>query len=145
MAVIYEEQEDGLVKAYSDQHKKIFGGFPEAEYDVVYDPKDAHRTYIETDHWIDSIPKPTCRIFSRLYIEMAVAKLGLIDQFDALLKNIEIAPGYTAYRAFERANDISEDFPGFSEYVEQLRQALGLTMEQVQAVLNESEMKNEVI
>ena len=145
MAVIYEEQEGGLVKAYSDQHKKIFGGFPEAEYDVVYDPKDAHRTYVETDHWIDSIPKPTCRTFSRLYIEMAVAKLGLIDQFDALLNNIELAPGYTAHRAFERANDISEDFPGFWEYVEQLRQALGLTMEQVNAILNESEMKNEVI
>ena len=76
---------------------------------------------------------------------MAVAKLGLIDQFDALLNNIELAPGYTAHRAFERANDISEDFPGFWEYVEQLRQALGLTMEQVNAILNESEMKNEVI
>ena len=145
MAVIYEDQPDGSVKAYSDQHKKIFGGFPEAEYDVVYDPKDAHRTYIETDHWIDSIPKPTCKIFSRLYLEMAIARLGLIDQFDALLKGIELAPGYTAYRAFERANDISEDFPGFAGYVEQIRQALGLTMEQVQAVLDEAEMKNEVI
>lgn len=76
---------------------------------------------------------------------MAIARLGLIDQFDNLLKNIEIAPGYTAYRAFERANDISEDFPGFVEYVEQIRQSLGLTMEQVQAVLNEAEMKYEVI
>lgn len=57
MAVIYEEQEDGMVKAYSDQHKKIFGGFPEAEYDVAYDPKDAQRTYVETEHWIDTIPE----------------------------------------------------------------------------------------
>ena len=48
---------------------------------------------------------------------MAVAKLGLIEQFDNLLKNIEIEPGYTAYRAFERANEISEDFPSFNRYL----------------------------
>ncbi len=140
MAVVYEEQEDGIVKAYSDQHKKIFGGFPEAEYDVVYDPKDAHRTYIETDHWIDSILKPTCRIFSKLYIEMAVAKLGLIEQFDNLLKNIEIEPGYTAYRAFERANEISEDFPSFNRYLQTIKTKFGLTDQQVEDVLTSAEI-----
>lgn len=82
MAVIYEEQPDGRVKAYSDQHKKIFGGFPEAEYDVVYDPKDAHRTYVETDHWIDSMPEQTGRIFSKMYLELALFKVGLLEAVD---------------------------------------------------------------
>lgn len=145
MAVVYENQEDGMVKAYSDQHKKIFGGSPESTYDVVYDPIEAHRIYAETDEYIDSVPKATCRVFSRLYIEMAIAKLGLIDQFDALLKRIELAPGYTAYRAFERANDISEDFPGFRDYLSQIQHELNITNEQVEAILSESEMKFEAI
>ena len=80
MAVIYEEQEDGMVKAYSDQHKKIFGGFPEAEYDVVYDPKDAHRTYVETDKYISSQESTsTARRFSKLSLESALFQMGLLD------------------------------------------------------------------
>ena len=82
MAVIYEDQPDGTVKAYSDQHKKIFGGFPGAEYDVVYDPKDAHRTYVETDNWIDSMPEQTTRVFSKMYLELALFKAGLLEAVD---------------------------------------------------------------
>ena len=82
MAVIYEDQPNGTVKAYSDQHKKIFGGFPAAEYDVVYDPKDAHRTYVETDHWIDSIPEQNTRVFSKMYLELALFKAGLLEAVD---------------------------------------------------------------
>ena len=47
--VVYEEQEDGTVKAYSDKGMMIYGGFPEALYSEAYDPKEMHRTYIETD------------------------------------------------------------------------------------------------
>lgn len=144
MAVVYEEQEDGLVKAYSDQHKMIFGGFPEAEYAIAYDPKEAHRTYVETDQYIPTQPGTQHgRIFSRLYLEIAIAKLGLIDRFDAFLKTIEIAPGYSAYRAFERANEISEDFPRFNEYLQSIKTEFGLTDQQVESILESAEVVSE--
>ena len=47
--VVYEELEDGIVKAYSDQGMMIRGGFPEGLYAEAYDPIDEHRTYVETD------------------------------------------------------------------------------------------------
>ena len=87
----------------------------------------------------DSPPSP--RVFSRLYLEIAIARLGIIDQFDALLKSIEIEPGYTAYRAFERANEISESFPNFNQYVASIKTALGLTDEDVEEVLSSSVMQ----
>lgn len=47
--VVYEEQQDGTVKAYSDQGMMIQGGFPEGLYAEAYDPKELNRTYVETD------------------------------------------------------------------------------------------------
>ena len=61
--------------------------------------------------------------------------MGLIEQFDELLKGIELEPGYTAYRAFERANTIREDFPHFGEYLEYIRNQLGLTVQEAEAIL----------
>lgn len=46
--VVYETQ-GNTVKAYSDLRMKIHGGFPEADYDVAYDPVSAGRTYVETN------------------------------------------------------------------------------------------------
>lgn len=34
---------------WSDSGVKVHGGFPEADYDEVYDPADAGRTYTETE------------------------------------------------------------------------------------------------
>ena len=113
--VVYENiSSDNLVKAYSSEGKMLSGGFPAGLYAVAYDPIGSGRTYIETNEYIPTESSDSHRTFSRLYLELEIAKLGLIEQFDTLLKSIEIAPGYTAYRAFERANEISEDFPNFS-------------------------------
>ena len=135
--VIYEDIGNNLTKAYSSEGKMIRGGFPEGMYAEAYDPTNAHREYVETDEYIPTQPSiQKGRIFSRLYLEMAIAKLGLIGQFDNLLKNIEIEPGYTAYRAFERANEISEDFPHFNEYLQAIKTSLNLTDQQVESVLS---------
>ena len=40
-------------KTYSDSGVKVHGGFPESDYDEVYDPIDSGRTYTETDIPID--------------------------------------------------------------------------------------------
>ena len=47
--VIYEEQEGGIIKAYSDAGMMIQGGFPLGMYEEAYDPKELNRTYTETD------------------------------------------------------------------------------------------------
>lgn len=139
MAVIYEDQPDGTVKAYSDQHKKIFGGFPEAEYDVVYDPKDAHRTYIETDHWIDSMPEYTGRVFSKMYLELALFKLGLLSAVDAFIDSQSITneQGQTMplRRLYDTALTFSEDNEYFSQFKAAMQAAVGLSDEQVEAIL----------
>ena len=40
---------NNLVHTWSDRGVKIHGGFPEGDYDDVYDPIDSGRTYVETD------------------------------------------------------------------------------------------------
>ena len=145
MAVIYEEQEDGIVKAYSDQHKKIFGGFPEAEYDVVYDPKDAHRTYVETEHWIDTMPEQTGRAFSKMYLELALFKAGILAQVDNFIDSQSITneQGQTMplRRMYDTALTFSEDNEYFSQFKTALQTQLGLTNEQVEAILAASVAK----
>ena len=42
-----------FIKTWSDAGVKIHGGFPESDYDEVYDPADSGRTYTETDIPID--------------------------------------------------------------------------------------------
>ena len=44
---------NNLVHTWSDRGVKIHGGFPEGDYDDVYDPIDSGRTYVETDIPID--------------------------------------------------------------------------------------------
>ena len=140
MAVIYEEQPNGTVKAYSDQHKKIFGGFPEAEYDVVYDPKDAHRTYVETDHWIDSMPEQTTRVFSKMYLELALFKAGLLEAVDNFIDSQTITneQGQTLplRRLYDTALTFSEDNEYFDKFKSELQAILGLTDEQVEEILS---------
>lgn len=52
MAVIYEDLQNGLVKAHSDAGFYIHGGSPEADYVEAIDPKSANRKYTETDRKI---------------------------------------------------------------------------------------------
>lgn len=49
MAVLYEDLQDNLVKAYSDAGFYIRGGFPESDYVEAIDPKTENRKYTETD------------------------------------------------------------------------------------------------
>lgn len=55
MAVLYEDLQDNLVKAYSDSGFFIHGGSPESDYEEAIDPKSANRKYVETDK---KIPQP---------------------------------------------------------------------------------------
>ena len=145
MAVIYEDQPDGTVKAYSDQHKKIFGGFPEAEYDVVYDPKDAHRTYVETDNWIDSIPEQNTRVFSKMYLELALFKAGLLEAVDNFIHQQTITneqrQTLPLRRLYDTALILSEDNEYFNQFKTAIQEQLDLTDEYVETILTASVVK----
>lgn len=47
--IVQEDYGENLIRTYSDKHVYIHGGSPEADYAEAIDPKDAHRTYTETD------------------------------------------------------------------------------------------------
>lgn len=143
MAVVYEEVEEGLIKAYSDQRRKIHGGSPEGNYDVVYDPKDAHRTYVETDEYIDTQVEPVGRVFSKLYLELALLNAGLLDAVDQFIdsQTISVEKDGQVYsmplrRAYDTALTFSEDNQYFSTFKERLQDVLGITDQQVEQILS---------
>lgn len=81
------------------------------------------------------------RTFSKLRLEMALANLGLIAALDAWLASIELEPGYTAARAWNTANDISEDFPNYSQYLAAAKAQFGITDAQAEAILEQCVVK----
>lgn len=54
--VIYEQINETLVRAYSDNGVYIHGGYPEADYAEAIDPISMNRTYVETDIPIEEEP-----------------------------------------------------------------------------------------
>ena len=44
-----------FIHTFSDNNMKIHGGFPEGDYDDVYDPIDTGRVYTETSHIIETV------------------------------------------------------------------------------------------
>jgi len=42
------------VRSYSDKGVKIYGGFPEGDYDEAQEPADFGRTYTETEIPVDA-------------------------------------------------------------------------------------------
>lgn len=53
--IIKTDLGNGYVEIKSDKNVYIHGGFPEADYAVVIEPKTVDREYVETDR---PIPKP---------------------------------------------------------------------------------------
>jgi len=75
------------------------------------------------------------RTFRKIIIELALAEAGLLPTLDAYLASIELKPGYTATRAWNTANDISEEFPNYDTFFAAAKSALGLTDAQAEAIL----------
>lgn len=140
--VVYETQ-GNTVKAYSDLGLKIHGGFPEADYDVAYDPVSSGRTYVETDQPIDTQTQPSWRTFSILGIESELFKLNLLDKLDAFLDETMVANGLGGQvplrRFYDRANDIRDDHPLFAQYFQDAKTVLGIDDQTAEAILNASE------
>lgn len=68
------------------------------------------------------------RMFSIMYIEFSLAEIGVdMSSFWGWLETIQIKPGITAKRAWDRANVLSDGFEGFNTYLSLAKQRLGLS------------------
>lgn len=72
------------------------------------------------------------RVFSKLYLILALQNRGLYDKFKDLLDAAGLTDLWLA------ANEISEEFPGFAEYLLQARTALYLTSDEAEDILAEA-------
>lgn len=84
-------------------------------------------------------PPPPPRKFSKLKLYAALTQAGLWDALDAWLKTLTIG-GVNASTAFALAQDLSEDYPGWDDYIAAAKTALGVTDEQVAAILEAAEV-----
>lgn len=81
----------------------------------------------------DYAPVPKVpRVFSKLYLIIALQKRGLYEKFKDLLDGCGLTDLWLA------ANEISEEFPGFAEYLLQARTALYLTSDEAEDILAEA-------
>ena len=74
--------------------------------------------------------------YSKIRIEIELAKIGKYSALETWLASVEIAPGYTALKAWSSAVVIQDDFEGFYTYLEAVKKALGITDKQAEDILN---------
>ena len=81
---------------------------------------------------IPTQPPPPPRIFSKLYLILALQKRGLYDQFKEMIFAAGLGDLWLA------ANELNDGFDGFGAYVAQAKAVLGLTDAQVEEILGEA-------
>lgn len=74
----------------------------------------------------------TPRVFSKLYLIIALQKRGLYERFKDTLETFSLTDLWIA------ANEISEAFTGFDDYIKVVKADLGLTDAQVEEILAEA-------
>ena len=75
---------------------------------------------------------PPPRVFSKLYLILALKKRGLYEQFKAMLASAGLEDLWIA------ANELNDGFEGFDSFVAKAKTALGLTDEAVEEILGEA-------
>ena len=75
---------------------------------------------------------PPPRVFSKLYLILALKKRGLYEHFKAMLASAGLEDLWIA------ANELNEGYEGFDAFVAQAKTALGLTDAEVEDILGEA-------
>lgn len=75
---------------------------------------------------------PPPRVFSKLYLILALKKRGLYEQFKAMLASAGLEDLWIA------ANELNEGYEGFDAFVEQAKTELGLADAEVEEILGEA-------
>lgn len=136
MAVIYENLEDGLMRAYSDSGVKIHGGFPEADYDITYFPKATNRTYVETDIPVDKPIKEYLNDgpiqYSKVKILLAARDAGFVDSLIGLIESNK------TLEYIWNASNVIEDNELLADYLPLIGIALGKTESEIRTFLDDN-------
>ena len=77
----------------------------------------------------------THRTISKYKLKLAIAQAGLLQQFTAMLAQVEVAPGYMGDEAFKDASTLDEDHPKFKDAVQLVKTQFGMTDEEVGRIL----------
>lgn len=75
---------------------------------------------------------PPPRVFSKLYLILALKKRGLYEQFKSMLASAGLDDLWIA------ANELNEGYEGFDSFVAKAKTALGLTDAEVEDILGEA-------
>ena len=75
---------------------------------------------------------PPPRVFSKLYLILALKKRGLYEPFKAMLASAGLEDLWIA------ANELNDGYDGFDSFVAQAKTALGLTDAEVEEILGEA-------
>lgn len=112
--------------------KNCIQSAPDVDGKVVASVRyEAHDGCVTAVYEYAPAPK-TPRVYSKLYLVMALKKRGLFEQFMVVVRAAQLEAEWSA------AQDIAEDFPGFADFLEQIGSALGLTDAQVEEILSEA-------
>lgn len=79
----------------------------------------------------DAVTHPP-RVFSKLYLILALKKRGLYEQFKSMLASAGLEDLWIA------ANELNEGYEGFDSFVAKAKTALGLTDAEVEDILGEA-------
>ena len=75
--------------------------------------------------------------YSKISLETALAKMGKYETLMEFLKSIEVVPGYTAYTAWNSAQVLANDYPGWDTIYPIILDRLNLTKEEGDAILEQ--------
>ena len=92
--------------------------------------------YAQTEE--ESMSKEGPKIYSKLKIKLALAKLGKLQILESWLASFKIETGYSALAAWNDAQVISDDFDGFNAMYQQVLQLLGMTQQQGDLLLDQA-------
>ena len=97
---------------------------------------DVEKNAVVADYTFEDAPKPV-RTFSKLKLYAALSQMGLWERFEEWLKTQTIN-GVNAYTAFSLAQDLNDSNVLFLGVVESAKEALGVSDETVEMILNAS-------
>ena len=133
MAIIRETLDNGLIRTYSNKGVKIHGGYPEADYDIVYDPEDKaeERIYTETNIPVDDDSKGND--LSRVKLYRRFSSMGIWDQVKAWMQS---QPG--VWEEWEYSTTLERDNQLVKNAILALKNIFGLDDETINDIMESS-------
>lgn len=125
--IVRENIDNTFERIYSNQGVYIHGGYPESNYDVVYDPFGLNRTYTETDIPIGTLPGH--RELSKRKLMNNLKEMNLWNQTKAFMES----NGY--WDDWDAATTLDEDEELMQTAIVALKSALGVTSEQIEELI----------